>query len=115
MYQGAVDDVSQFFAKRGNPLPPKFNPADWIMSVAQTIPLDELDRKGYFPQDTRELEDPGTEIFIEGKDVEGIHDNEYGNVETRTASISTQIKLLYSRELKNISRDKKSVGARFFF
>jgi ABC-type multidrug transport system ATPase subunit len=112
MYQGAVDEVPNYFTKRGHPLPPKYNPADWIMSVAQSVPVEELNRKGFFQDDGRDLEDPNTaEIDRFGK---------YRNLdlqtarETRTASISTQILLLYNRELKNIARDKASVAARLF-
>jgi hypothetical protein len=31
MYQGTVENVSDYFGARGHPLPPRYNPADWIM------------------------------------------------------------------------------------
>ena len=31
MYQGPVEEVPEFFAARSNPVPPNYNPADWIM------------------------------------------------------------------------------------
>lgn len=31
MYQGAVADVPDYFAARGHPSPPNYNPADFIM------------------------------------------------------------------------------------
>jgi ABC-type multidrug transport system ATPase subunit len=31
MYQGSVDGVPDYFANRGRPSPPNYNPADWIM------------------------------------------------------------------------------------
>eukprot|EP00980_Cylindrotheca_fusiformis_P027769 scaffold22559_cov111-Cylindrotheca_fusiformis.AAC.8 len=114
MYQGAVDDVPDYFEARGHPLPPKYNPADWIMNVAQSIPIDELNQLGFFPEDDRDLPDPDTEIFVDGKDESGhTHGDELDNVDTKTATLLTQMNLLYSRELKNIARDKGAVGARF--
>ena len=46
MYQGAVADVPAYFAERGQPNPPNYNPADWIMNVAQTMSLEVLDKNG---------------------------------------------------------------------
>jgi ABC-type multidrug transport system ATPase subunit len=114
MYQGATDDISAYFAERGHPLPPKYNPADWIMNVAQANPIEELNRDGFFPEDDRDLPDADTEIFIDGKD-EGGHKegDELGDRNVETATLLTQINLLYGRELKNIARDKASIGARF--
>jgi ABC-type multidrug transport system ATPase subunit len=31
MYQGPVEEVPAFFAACSNPVPPNYNPADWIM------------------------------------------------------------------------------------
>ena len=31
MYQGPVEEVPAFFESRSNPVPPNYNPADWIM------------------------------------------------------------------------------------
>eukprot|EP00980_Cylindrotheca_fusiformis_P027773 scaffold22559_cov111-Cylindrotheca_fusiformis.AAC.12 len=115
MYQGAVEDVPDYFEARGHPLPPKYNPADWIMNVAQSVPIDELNKLGFFPEDERKLPDPGTEIYIDGKDESGHVDGDelLGDVETRRASLLTQMNLLYTRELRNIARDKGAIGARF--
>eukprot|EP00980_Cylindrotheca_fusiformis_P027786 scaffold22559_cov111-Cylindrotheca_fusiformis.AAC.25 len=114
MYQGAVEDVPDYFEARGHPLPPKYNPADWIMNVAQSVPMDELNQLGFFPQDERDLPDPGTEIFVDGKDESGhANGDELAEIDTRGASMPTQLKLLYTRELRNISRDVNAVGARF--
>lgn len=115
MYQGAVDDVPEYFRVRGNPLPPKYNPADWIMSVAQSIPVDELGEKGFFPVDERDLPAPFTEK-VEGKDELGITLTEHhvlGTFDERPVGLLTQISMLFSRELKNLKRDKAAVGARF--
>eukprot|EP00980_Cylindrotheca_fusiformis_P022379 scaffold9262_cov107-Cylindrotheca_fusiformis.AAC.8 len=114
MYQGSVDDVAEYFGARGKPLPPKNNPADWIMFVAQSVPIDQLNQLGFFPEDERNLPNPGTEIFIDGKDESG-HKNgdELADIDTRGASVLTQLRLLYTRELRNIRRNKRAIGARF--
>jgi ABC-type multidrug transport system ATPase subunit len=31
MYQGSVNDIPSYFADRGHPNPPNYNPADWVM------------------------------------------------------------------------------------
>jgi ABC-2 type transporter len=31
MYQGPVNQVPEYFGARSNPVPPNYNPADWIM------------------------------------------------------------------------------------
>jgi len=56
MYQGAVAGVPQYFSDQGHPVPPNYNPADWIMAVAQSTPEHELDEAGFFPSDVREEE-----------------------------------------------------------
>eukprot|EP00980_Cylindrotheca_fusiformis_P027784 scaffold22559_cov111-Cylindrotheca_fusiformis.AAC.23 len=114
MYQGAVEDAPDYFEARGHPLPPKYNPADWIMNVAQSVPMDELNQLGFFLEDERDLPDPGTEIFVDGKDESGhANGDELAEIDTRGASMLTQLNLLYTRELRNIRRDKGAIGARF--
>jgi ABC-type multidrug transport system ATPase subunit len=115
MFQGLVEEVSDYFSERGHPLPPKYNPADWIMSVAQTVPLDELDKAGYFPKDERMLTEAFTEK-VEGKDELGITITEHhaaGDYDDTPVGIPTQISMLFKREIKNIKRDTAAVGARF--
>jgi ABC-type multidrug transport system ATPase subunit len=114
MFQGSVDEVSDYFLARGHPLPPKYNPADWIMTVAQSIPLDELEEKGFFPEDQRKLPAAFTE-HVEGKDELGItltERHESGDFDESPVGLSTQIYMLFSRELKNVRRDKAAIGAR---
>ncbi|CAJ1966242.1 unnamed protein product [Cylindrotheca closterium] len=113
MYQGAVDDIEPYFQQRGHPLPPRYNPADWIMTVAQSVPWEELISCGFFPEDKRHLPDPDTEIFVDGKDASGHHSDEMDDKSYIRAGILTQVHLLYSREIRNITRDKASIGARF--
>ena len=55
MYQGAVADVPEYFGERGYPNPSNYNPADWIMNVAQSTSISQLDQDGFFPEDTRDM------------------------------------------------------------
>lgn len=114
MYQGPTVDVPDYFGERGHPNPPHFNPADWIMQVAQSVSLEQLNKDGFFPKDTRDIGDAfsGHE---EGKDALGI------TITTRDANseeddpqpgMGTQIQMLFNRELRNLKRDKMALGAR---
>ena len=121
MYEGEVRDVPTFFEARGHPVPPHYNPADWIMNVAQAVPAKELARRGYFPSDKR----PWTQtepVFVdeeEGRNALGITDHEHDaktsiENESRIGFI-TQVSMLFKRELQNIARNRKPLVARFAF
>jgi ABC-type multidrug transport system ATPase subunit len=103
MYQGKVEDVDQYFEVRHHPLPPKFNPADHIMLVAQTVPEDELVAQGFFEEDPRpaleEKENCPTESVARNEDRVGF---------------AVQLKLLVKRELMSLKRNKIVLGYRLF-
>jgi ABC-type multidrug transport system permease subunit len=126
MYQGEVSGVPDYFAARARPNPPNFNPADWIMNVAQSVPFDTLDAEGFFLQDPRDVGDAFTPE--EGKDALGItitrrsilpgassssSSKAAGAVVVKPPGFFTQINLLFTREINNLSRDVAAVGARF--
>ena len=87
------------------------------MSVAQSVPLDELAKANFFPQDEREMEEPfeadssknalGMTI-TKRRSIAGIG----GGSELPPGTL-TQTLLLFEREFKNIKRDTASVAARF--
>ena len=56
MYNGPEERVTDYFADRGYPLPPKYNPADFIMIVAQTVSETDLEEAGFFPDGVDEEE-----------------------------------------------------------
>mmetsp|Transcript_49349 Transcript_49349/g.119684 ORF Transcript_49349/g.119684 Transcript_49349/m.119684 type:complete len:738 (+) Transcript_49349:311-2524(+) len=115
MFQGLVTEVPGYFAERNHPLPKNYNPADWIMNVAQANPIEQLEKDGFFPLDERKLPDAFVEV-AEGKDELGITLTEHhlaGDYDDSPPGIPTQLKMLFTRELKNIARDTASIGARF--
>ncbi|KAL7557523.1 hypothetical protein ACA910_005277 [Epithemia clementina (nom. ined.)] len=118
MYQGSVSDVPNYFAARGHPNPPNYNPADWVMTVAQSYKMQELDDAGFFPADEREMGEPFEPE--EGKDALGITITRRGTssrsvteVDERPPGFVEQTKLLFVREWRNLHRDVAALGARF--
>ena len=115
MFQGLVDDVPDYFAERDHPLPKNYNPADWIMNVAQANTREKLDKDGFFPKDDRSLPEP-FKPGEEGKDELGITVTQHSMENFHEASppgIPTQVAMLFAREVKNLTRDTAAIGARF--
>jgi ABC-type multidrug transport system ATPase subunit len=115
MYNGPVPAVAEYFEARGHPLPKAYNPADWIMNVAQSVPFDELKEKKFFLEDERKIPDAFTGN-VEGKDEIGITLTErhtHAEFDDRPVGFDTEVSLLFNRELKNLTRDTAAVGARF--
>jgi ABC-type multidrug transport system ATPase subunit len=115
MYQGAVGNVPSYFGDRGHPCPPNYNPADWIMYVAQSVELAQLNKSGFFPKDTRALATALKED-VDGKDELGItlteHHLCHGYDDTPVGMI-VQVSMLFTGEIRNLYRDPASIGARF--
>jgi len=110
MYNGPEDSVTDYFAARTHPLPPKYNPADWIMIVAQTVPENELEELGYFPDGPSDEEEAIQKQ--KGKDTVMSSHNSTTVVEFRHVSIFTQVSCLVRREMLSIRRNKMVLGAR---
>lgn len=118
MYQGPVQAVPTYFENCRHPVPPNYNPADWIMSIAQQVPENQLDEDGFFPKDNRQL---GTKLiggengvdalgFTSHSSKDGSFNNKMG---IKAPGFFVQTAMLYKRETRNIFRDKASLGARF--
>jgi ABC-type multidrug transport system ATPase subunit len=48
MHQGAVSTIGNDFSLMGYPVPSNYNPADWVLDVAQINSVEELERQGFF-------------------------------------------------------------------
>jgi hypothetical protein len=116
MYQGPTERIGGFFKKRGHKIPKTYNPADFVMDVAQAHSIEQLESDGFFPADKRRLPAP----FVggsDGKDELGItitgHQSSTKN--DPKPGMATQVTMLFQRELHNMKRDKRVLGGRFLF
>ena len=104
MYQGAVQKVPTYFENCSHPIPANYNPADWIMTVAQRVEEEDLIRDGFYPQSTlesrnySELDTSSDKIDLSG------------SIQIQQATFFTQTRLLFVRELRNLKRDTAAIG-----
>jgi len=110
MYEGSVKDLPEYFSQHGHEIPLHYNPADWIMHVAQTIPIKNLDSLGFFPRNTRRLEQ--SRRPSKGKDALGNRVNPSKQNKAKHVSYCTEIMLLLHREFLEIKRNSNIVKAR---
>eukprot|EP00804_Cyclotella_cryptica_P020520 CCRYP_003379-RB/>CCRYP_003379-RB protein AED:0.21 eAED:0.21 QI:189/1/0.83/1/0.8/0.83/6/0/535 len=114
MYQGPVSDVPEYFAKHNHPMPPNYNPADWIMDVANQYSQEQLCQEGFFSRDLRNLPPAIVPKDKELLDSLGVswHDD-VSDDEWKHVGFGTEVRLLFKREIIHNTRNKKGVGARF--
>jgi len=114
MYDGSVKDnqLLQYFSQRGYPKPDDYNIADWIMTVAQSTPITELETAGFFLQN-----DAGNTEIEEIDDSEETYDRKKNPIQR--VGWPTEIFLLFGREMKRLRRDRLAllvrVGSTGFF
>ena len=120
MYQGAVGVVPEYFANNGHGMPKNYNPADWIMNVAQSVDIKQLDLDGFFPEDDRPVE----EAFGSGEDTTN-HDalgitkrsnpgEDDEDFDDRPVSTVTEVTMLFQREATHFRRDTASLFSKYF-
>lgn len=83
------------------------------MTVAQSQDNKQLESDGFFPKDERPFEAPFTEA--EGKDELGITiTGHYADptFDDTPVSYFTEVKMLFTREFKNLTRDTTAIGSR---
>jgi hypothetical protein len=113
MYQGPVDKCPEYFAEHSYAIPEHYNPADWIMTIAQKYTKEMMIEEKFCTSNRLSL--PAAEL-TNGDDLQaslgvgkhtGLNENEWKHV-----SFLTEVRLLFQRELKNTVRNKL-VRARF--
>ena len=111
VYQGDVSDIPDFFEKCGHAIPPRYNPADWILSVCQSAPVEELVKQGFYPSDEREQKQP----HEEAASARGFRRKESLAVDDEPVGKHVEVRLLFQREARNLCRNHVAVGARLLF
>jgi ABC-type multidrug transport system ATPase subunit len=113
MYQGPVSECPEYFANHNYPVPKHYNPADWIMSVAQKYSQERLIAENFCTRkqvaltvDDTVANEEFRASFCAGRHL-GISDNEWKHV-----TFFTEVRLLFAREFANTIRSKL-VRARF--
>lgn len=103
LFQGPVSSVPSFFAARGYPLPDHYNPADWVINVAQKYPIPLLEEAGFFLKDDREISEPT--LPRKGQDALGnpvakrLSTIQRSANEEKPPGVLTQVEMLFKREL----------------
>ncbi len=101
MYQGSVQNVPTYFETRSRPVPPNYNPADWIMEVAQRVSDEDLIRDGFYAKESLTIKDgdAGSDKYdLKGKTV------------ANQPSFYTQTNMLFVREFQALTRDTTAVS-----
>jgi ABC-type multidrug transport system ATPase subunit len=108
MYQGPVPAVADYFGARGHACPRNYNPADWMMKVAQKVSVDELERCGFYPKDERDMGKPSSPQEMAGRSFlrSTVPRKE------RPPNFLTEISMLVQREATHIRRNKTVTVAR---
>jgi hypothetical protein len=84
--------------------------------VAQSVPLKELEDDGFFPMDERTMGDAFVARDSSQHDALGVSKHvleKQDDFDARPVGMSTEVAMLFQREIKNVMRDRAALGARF--
>lgn len=94
MYQGDVSKLNSDFEAHGQPIPANYNPADWIIDVAQTNTMEDLQKCGFFVQEPldhlKTILKPDGELVLP---------------EQNKVSVWQEFRMLQQREMRNMHRN----------
>lgn len=108
MYQGFANQLPKYLENHSKPLPTNHNPSDWVMSLAQTISLEELKSNGFFMENSHIIPDS----LSEASSHEFMTQCKNESKSLKKVSIIIQIRMLFHREYTNMTRDTNSLIAR---
>jgi len=108
MYEGKLSGVDPKFRDCGFPVPRNYNPADWVMHVAQKESIERLETAGFFP-----VNDFSTHFPKQAGSKDNNTKSDDGSLEKLDASAAasdrvgfvTQTKWLFAREAQNFRRN----------
>jgi hypothetical protein len=112
MYDGSVEDVPAYFAARDQPLPPKYNPADWIMIVAQSVPVQELEQLGFFEPEPEPVEPYHRESVRRSIKKMRVRRKAIKEMHLQHVGFCTQLWMQVKRDMISLRRDKQLLGVR---
>jgi len=109
LYQGPMGEpLREAFASNGFPKPEDYNIADWILEVAQTNTIEDLEAKGFFAGERNPKKNRPKSIQPLGKTAA----SNARKANKNHAGFFTQTRLLFDREIKKLVRDKMSFVVR---
>lgn len=101
MFTGRCSDIPDYFGQRGYPCPPHYNPADWVLTISETVKENHLIEAGFFTNNE------GTEVpsvaCVVDENTDHAAISKRGPIET--IGFFQQTKLLFKRELMNLKRN----------
>jgi ABC-type multidrug transport system permease subunit len=116
MYEGPRQCVVPYFGARGYPIPDHYNPADYIMTVAQTTPIEQLVADGFFVRENGRNDsdvEKGTSASPKFMHQETPPSEHELVVETKDRiGLLVQTRCLFAREVRTFQRNKKLLGTR---
>jgi ABC-type multidrug transport system ATPase subunit len=129
LYGGEVQYVPSFFEQHGYPCPSHYNPADWILNVAQTVSMEDLKAKGFFDVPSDDAMNGSLPQTTEGLRATPVHQrkswqtkvklqdlprtiNDEKEMKSLHPGFLVQTKLLFMREVRNLRRNTKNLAAR---
>lgn len=107
MFNGQASQVQSFFELRGYPNPTNYNPADWILTIAQAVPEEELEQAGFFPENHN-----NSKVLLDESENNSTNHNHNDSKSMEHVRLGTEISMLFKREMANLVRDKASMVAR---
>jgi len=64
MYQSPVATIADDFGRMSHPIPDQYNTADWVLDVAQSVKIEELETNGFFPSEPKIVHGNGLDSEI---------------------------------------------------
>ena len=111
LYTGSIANLPDVFEQRGFPVPIQYNPADWIMEVAQGYSMEELEAAGFF-RDQHDPKDWGRAATIDSEKMDALGSTLHEDESAARMNWIGQTKLLFAREVTNFGRNKHALKAR---